>query len=92
MAAAGTRFTFRQTGFEGVHAVFVSAILQAGSYKIYGKFLPRVLERMLPDGTVAAEPVDRECDKGGLWKVLAQIGGVIFRTKTPRSEKPASRP
>jgi hypothetical protein len=79
--AAGTRFTFEQAGFAGLHPVFVSYILQAGSKKIYGEFLPKLLDRMPADGSMPAPAaVEEACEKGGLWRVLARIGGVLFRT------------
>ncbi|NNE43147.1 MAG: SRPBCC domain-containing protein [Gemmatimonadetes bacterium] len=77
--AAGTRFVFEQTGFEGFHAGFVSFILESGSRKIYNKMLPDLLARMGPDGSIAGEPMDPDCEGGGLWRVLARIGGLIFR-------------
>lgn len=42
----GTRLRFEQTGFQGLHSVLVSFILQGGFSKMYKKGLPRVLDQL----------------------------------------------
>jgi uncharacterized protein YndB with AHSA1/START domain len=42
----GTRVVVEHTGFEGLRAVLVSAILDAGWSKMYQHLLPAVLDRM----------------------------------------------
>lgn len=54
----GTRVHVEHTGFEGLRAVMVSAILDAGWSKMYTDLLPAVLDR-LARGEPAAAPADR---------------------------------
>ena len=73
----GTQLCVTQEGFEGLGAVLVSYILGAGSRRIYGKYLPRVLESMAREEGVP--PAPEECDEGGFWRVLARIFAPILR-------------
>ena len=78
--ASGTKLTVTQTGFKGLKANLVRLILKAGSKKIYGQFLPGVLDRLSDDGTIAPVPVDPNCKKG-LWAVLAKLFSPILSKK-----------
>lgn len=42
----GTRLVVEHTGFEGLRAIMVSAILDAGWSKMYNQLLPAVLDRL----------------------------------------------
>ena len=44
--AGGTRLSFEQRGFEGVRGFLVSRILLGGFGRMYGEWLPAVLDRM----------------------------------------------
>lgn len=67
---AGTRLVVRHTGFEGLPAVLVSFILQAGNRRIYGQRLPAVLA----DGEVADKHANPR--RQGWWWI-AQIAGPL---------------
>ena len=80
--ANGTRFRITHSGFEGFKGVLTSFILGAGSRKIYGKFLPGVLDQLATarDGHEFAG--DTGCEEGGLWRVLAAAFSPILGRQT----------
>lgn len=79
----GTRLEVEHTGFEGLPAVLVSFILQAGNRRIYGRRLPAVLDARARPSSDGSAPAGSEHHRHGLWWVLAQLFAPILR-RQPR--------
>ena len=60
----GTELRFSQTGFRGLRGIMVSFILGSGAKKIYGTYLPAVLDKMAAGSFDPAEsPSFEDCKK-----------------------------
>lgn len=81
----GTRLRVVHSGFQGVKANLVRIILRAGSRRMYGRALPRLLDRMNHDGVL--RPVGdgalrhQEDCRGGRWSWLARLFSPILGKK-----------
>lgn len=80
--AKGTRLRVVHSGFQGLGAQLVRVILKLGSRSIYGKNLPRVLDR-LAGADAPPEPDEENCDRG-LWRVVAWIFSPLLKRKSDR--------
>jgi uncharacterized protein YndB with AHSA1/START domain len=76
----GTRLVVEQTGFEGLPAVLVSFILDAGNRNIYGKILPRLLDTMARGAPPPSEPPPSKTRE--LWWWIARAVGPILRRRS----------
>lgn len=68
----GTRLRFEQTGFRGVKAWLVRAILKAGFRNMYGRKLPRVLDGLDAGPGRAACPERRTGVRVALLRILGR--------------------
>ena len=80
--ADGTRLSFSQEGFEGLHASFVSLILESGFRKMFRHGLPAVLDRLARDED-PRPPSSRSCDEPrGLGHRVETLVARLFARRT----------
>jgi uncharacterized protein YndB with AHSA1/START domain len=70
--AGGTRLSLAQTGFEGPRGFLVSRILLGGFGRIYGSWLPHVLDRMAAGTWTPEDPPATEACEDGRWRRLRE--------------------
>lgn len=81
-----TRLVVHQTGFRGLDAVLVSFILGAGNQRVYGSYLPKVLELLSRGEKV--ENVGALCKREGKaqrWALLGRAFAPILKRREKRA-------
>jgi len=76
-----TRLRVDHTGFEGLPAILVSFIMGAGNQRVYGRYLPAVLDRLAGKGP----GVTADLHGGrGLWMWLTKAFGPVLKRAKKR--------
>ena len=94
LSQPATRLVVVHSGFEGLPGVLTSFILQAGSRRIYGERLPRVLERARTPHAAAPPapaPAQQQRKARGAWWWLARAFAPIL-VRAQRKRRPPASP